>query len=160
MNQNLKAFGDMLAHAEGTSTHRLTKCNGYDVVVTGSDGKPEVFSDFSDHPFAKGRPAKKINSKGLFSTASGRYQQIYKYWPVYKAQLGLPDFSPESQEKLMVQLLKERKAYEDVLNGRITDAITKVRTIWASLPNSGHRQPEKSLSELLKVYQASGGTLA
>ncbi|EKN4689544.1 glycoside hydrolase family 104 protein [Yersinia ruckeri] len=160
MNQNLKALGDMLAYAEGTSTHKLTKCGGYDVVVTGIDRKPEIFADFSDHPFAGGRQAKKINNKGLLSSASGRYQQLYRYWPHYKQQLNLPDFSPESQEKLLVQLLKERGAYQDVLAGRISVAVYKIKSIWASLPGSGHGQPEKSLSELLKVYQASGGTLA
>ncbi|MGL5103078.1 MAG: glycoside hydrolase family 24 protein [Plesiomonas sp.] len=149
----------MIAHAEGTSTHRLTKCNGYDVVVTGRDGKPEIFTDFSNHPFAGGRLPKEINKTGLKSTASGRYQQIYKYWPHYQKQLNLPDFSPKSQEALFVQLLKEQGAYADVLAGRVNIAISKVCDIWASLPSAGYGQPEKTLAELLDVYESAGGNV-
>lgn len=50
--QNRKAFGDLLAYSEGTSTSPATRNNGYDVIVTGIDGKPEIFTDYSDHPFA------------------------------------------------------------------------------------------------------------
>ena len=39
MNPNLKAFLDMIAFAEGTSTSPATRRNGYDVIVTGSDRK-------------------------------------------------------------------------------------------------------------------------
>lgn len=57
-HQNIAAFLDMLAVSEGTANHPLTKNRGYDVIVTGLDGKPEIFTDYSDHPFAHGRPAK------------------------------------------------------------------------------------------------------
>ncbi|STJ52172.1 phage lysin [Escherichia coli] len=39
----------MLAVSEGTANHPLTKNRGYDVIVTGLDGKPEIFTDYSDH---------------------------------------------------------------------------------------------------------------
>ncbi|EMD7474688.1 hypothetical protein VSU40_000628 [Salmonella enterica] len=42
----------MLAYSEGTANHPLTKNCGYDVIVTGLDGSPEIFTDYSDHPFA------------------------------------------------------------------------------------------------------------
>ena len=84
--RNALAFLDMLAWSEGTSTSPATAMDGYDVIVTGSDRKPEVFKDFADHPFAKGRKSKTINSKGLTSNASGRYQQMLKDWPHYKAR--------------------------------------------------------------------------
>ena len=77
-SRNALAFLDMLAWAEGTSNHPVTAMDGYDVIVTGIDRKPEVFKGFSDHPFAKGRKSKVINSKGLTSNASGRYQQMLK----------------------------------------------------------------------------------
>ncbi len=93
-HQNIAAFLDMLAVSEGTANHPLTKNRGYDVIVTGLDGKPEIFTDYSDHPFAHGRPAKVFNRRGEKSTASGRYQQLYLFWPHYRKQLALPDFSP------------------------------------------------------------------
>ena len=63
-HQNIAAFLDMLAVSEGTANHPLTKNRGYDVIVTGLDGKPEIFTDYSDHPFAHGRPAKVFNRRG------------------------------------------------------------------------------------------------
>ena len=72
--RNVLAFLDKLAWSEGTSTSPATAMDGYDVIVTGVERKPEVFKDFTDHPFAKGRASKVINSKGLTSNASGRYQ--------------------------------------------------------------------------------------
>lgn len=50
--QSMAAFLDMLAWSEGTSTSPATKCDGYDVIVTGIDKKPEIFTDFSVHKAA------------------------------------------------------------------------------------------------------------
>lgn len=160
ISKNLQAFLDTLAWSEGTSTSPATKCNGYDVIVTGVDGKPEILTDFSDHPFNKGRPSKQINSRGLTSNASGRYQFMLKDWAHYKAQLGLPDFSPESQDKWAIQLIKERKALPDIEAGNIASAVSKCRNIWASLPGAGYGQREHSMDDLIARYKAAGGTVA
>lgn len=159
MSTNLFAFKKMLRFSEGTLNHKLTTNGGYDVIVTGTDGKPEVFTDYSDHPFARGRLGKVFNSKGERSTASGAYQQIVRYWPAYKKQLGLPDFSPESQEKLCDQLLREQKAMPLIEAGKITEAIRACANIWASLPGAGYNQHEHKLDALLKAYQDFGGKL-
>ncbi|WP_324701210.1 glycoside hydrolase family 104 protein (plasmid) [Pantoea agglomerans] len=156
---NRKAFGDMLAFSEGTSTHPLTCMRGYDVIVTGLGEKQgEIFTDFSDHPFANRRP-KALNSNGLASTAAGRYQQLYRYWPAYKNQLCLPDFSPASQERLLDQLLKEQGAYADVQAGRIRTAIGKTNDIWASLTGSPYGQKTHPIETLLTAYKNAGGTI-
>lgn len=156
---NRKAFGDMLAFSEGTSTHPLTRMRGYDVIVTGlGEMQGEIFTDFGDHPFAH-RNAKQINHNGLASTAAGRYQQLYRYWPAYKKQLGLPDFSPASQERLLDQLLKEQGAYADVLAGRIRTAIGKTNDIWASLTGSPYGQKTHKIEALLTAYVNAGGTV-
>ena len=42
------AMLDLVAWSEGTQLHPLTKCNGYDVIVTGDDGM-HTFTDFSTH---------------------------------------------------------------------------------------------------------------
>jgi len=44
ITKNQKAFLDVVATSEGTCTSPATKNNGYDVIVTGVDGKPEVFT--------------------------------------------------------------------------------------------------------------------
>lgn len=152
--QNVLAFLDAIAWAEGTSTHPRTKDDGYDVIVGGIDS-PDLFTDYGDHPNVK----VKVNNKGLYSTAAGRYQQLYRYWPHYRAQLGLGSFSPLNQDRVAIHLIKERRALEDVRAGRIEDAVHKCNNIWASLPGSKHGQPTKSLTTFLKVYQDKGGTL-
>ncbi|CAI1769481.1 Phage lysozyme [Serratia fonticola] len=159
-SKNLQAFLDMLAWSEGTSTSAATKNNGYDAIVTGIDKKLEIFTDYSDHPFNKGRPSKVINSKGLTSNASGRYQFMLRDWAHYKGLLNLPDFGPASQDKWAIQLIKERRALADIEAGNITSAISKCRNIWASLPGAGYGQPEHKLDLLLSQYKKAGGVLA
>ncbi|MEX2986836.1 glycoside hydrolase family protein [Serratia fonticola] len=160
ISNNLRAFLDMLAWSEGTSTSPATKNNGYDVIVTGIDKKPEIFTDYSDHPFNKGRPSKVINSKGLASNASGRYQFMLRDWAHYKGLLNLPDFGPEAQDKWAMQLIKERRALQDIEAGKIAQAINNCRNIWASLPGAGYGQPEHKVDRLLAQYKAAGGKLA
>jgi muramidase (phage lysozyme) len=166
VNPNLKAFLDMLAVSEGTSTSPATRDRGYDVIVTGIDKEPEIFTDYRDHPFApsaqwpKGRPSKKINSRGLTSNASGRYQQMLRDWPFYKMKLSLPDFGPESQDRLAVQHIKECRALDDVLTGHFIIAVAKVSNIWASLPGAGYGQHENQMTALEDAYERAGGLFA
>lgn len=122
--------------------------------------KPEIFTDYSDHPFAHGRPAKVFNRRGEKSTASGRYQQLYLFWPHYRKQLALPDFSPLSQDRLAIQLIRERGALDDIRAGRIERAISRCRNIWASLPGAGYGQREHSLEKLVTVWRTAGGVPA
>lgn len=158
MHPNVKAFLDMLAVSEGTSANRLTKCRGYDVIVTGIDGKPEVFTDFRQHPFA-GRPSKLINAKGLTSNAAGRYQFMGRYWLAYKQQLNLPDFGPDSQDKWCIQLIKECGALTMIEAGNFADAVQACRSRWASLPGAGYGQRENSIASLQAAYQSAGGVI-
>lgn len=156
--KNVCAFLDMISFAEGTD--RIGNQQGYNVIVTGIDKKPETFSDFSDHPFAKGRPSKAINSKGLTSNASGRYQHMKKDWPHYRALLKLPDFGPLSQDRWAIQLIKEFRALDDIKAGRIPQAIKKVAPLWASFEGAGHGQRELSAKDLIAAYVKAGGALA
>ncbi|MGQ5245417.1 glycoside hydrolase family 24 protein [Xanthomonas arboricola] len=155
--RNVVAFLDMLAHSEGTSTSPATKNDGYDVIVTGADRKPEVFTDYSRHPFAGGRKSKAINSKGLTSNASGRYQFMLKDYAHYRDLLRLPDFGPLSQDRWALQLIKERRAIADIQAGRFVEAVAKVRNLWASLPGAGYGQPEHAIDKLIAAYQKAGG---
>ncbi|CAM3957906.1 glycoside hydrolase family 24 protein [Serratia silvae] len=160
MNINRKAFRATIAFSEGTSTHKLTKNDGYDVIVTGLDMKLEVFTDYSDHPFANGRPSKVFNKKGETSSASGRYQLMKRWWKAYKVQLKLTDFSPASQDAVAMQQIKERGALDDIDAGRIESAIYKCRKTWASFPGANYEQHENSLEKLLKVFVDAGGILS
>ena len=89
INNQRKAFLDMLAWSEGTDNGRQkTRNHGYDVIVVGG----ELFTDYSDHP----RKLVTLNPK-LKSTGAGRYQLLSCWWDAYRKQFGLKDFSPKSQ---------------------------------------------------------------
>ena len=140
MNDNERSFLDLIAWSEGTSTHSMTQNNGYDVIVTGISG-PEVFTDYSDHPFAGGRPAKIIRRVPLLtSTASGRYQLLLRFWRSYQQMLNLKDFSPASQDAVALRQIKERGALPMIDSGDIQGAIAACSNIWASLPGNDYGQ--------------------
>ena len=50
----IAAFLDLIAWSEGTSISPVSKNDGYDVIVSGVDGK-HTFNDYGFHPFAHGR---------------------------------------------------------------------------------------------------------
>jgi muramidase (phage lysozyme) len=160
INVKLRAFLDLIAWSEGTSTHPLTKNNGYDVIVTGEKNAGEtgleVFDIYTDHPFAFGRAAKIvcIKPKLIKSTASGRYQLELKWWEAYKSMLRLSDFSPASQDAVAVRQISEQGAIEKIENKEIAIAIADCANIWASFPGNNYQQNGgKDLDQLIEQYQ-------
>ena len=83
INNQRKAFLDMLAWSEGTDNGRQkTRNHGYDVIVGG-----ELFTDYSDHPRKLvAKPKTQINERG-------HAQLLSRWWDAYRKQLGLKDFS-------------------------------------------------------------------
>lgn len=158
----------MIAVSEGTSTSPATLNNGYDVIVTGVDGKPEIFYDFSAHPFSpeypanrgNKRPSKVINRRGLTSNAAGRYQFMLVHWDHYKALLHLNDFGPDAQDLWAIQLIRERHALPLIDGGSFSDAVRAVSNLWASLPGAGYNQHENDMEKLQTAYLAAGGGIA
>jgi len=157
-------FCDLIAWSEGCSVaggNTLTQNDGYDIIVQGV-GDPhggEIFTDYTDHPFANGRPAKLIVApggtrlpEGLHSTASGRYQFILPTWKSLKAKLDLPDFSPESQDKAAIELLRECCALAQIQAGDISKAVEAAAKIWASLPGNDYGQGGHSLEAVLAEF--------
>ena len=134
----------MIQYAEGTFGK-----DGYRKMYGGT-----LFNDLSKHPNTP-------NTKwGITSTAAGAYQILSKTWAELQKKLNLPDFSPLSQDKAAIELIRRRKALEDVMAGRFTVAIAKCRKEWASLPGAGYGQNEKNIKSLASVYKVAGGNLA
>ena len=93
INNQRKAFLDMLAWSEGIDNGRQKTRNHGDVIVGG-----ELFTDYPDHP----RKLVTLNPK-LKSTGAGRYQLLPVKRDAYRKQLGLKDFSPKSQDAVALQ---------------------------------------------------------
>lgn len=149
-NRQLWAFLDLIAYSEGTDNGRQpTNNHGYDVIVGG-----KLFYDYSKHPGVY----VKLNPR-LTSSAAGRYQILEKFAKHYMKQLKLPDFGPDSQDKIAIQLIKECKALDDIYAGRIHSAVYKCRSRWASLPGAGYGQHEQKIEKLIAVFKEAGGVV-
>lgn len=149
--QNMAAFLDTLAYSEGTDNgSQLTNNHGYDVLVMG-----KIFTSYADHPRIKVY----IPKYDIYSTAAGRYQLLARYYDIYKVNLKLKDFSPESQDAIAIQQIKERGAIDDIKNGKLQSAISKCCNIWASLPGANYGQQEQQYETLKNKYISLGGAI-
>ena len=146
---NRKAFLDALAWSEGTT--KYGDQNGYNVLVGG-----ETFDSYADHP----RKSIWLPKLGIFSTAAGRYQLLARYFDAYKKLLRLSDFSPESQDAIALQQIKECRALPLIDAGDFEAACNRVGNIWASLPNNNYGQHQQKMADLVKAYLNAGGQLA
>ena len=134
----VQAFLDALAWAEGSD---------YSTIFTHA-----TFSNFTDHP-------RQLEcSSDLCSDAAGRYQFLSTTWDEYAGKLGLPDFSPESQDQAAIALLDDLGALDKLNDGDIEGAFCLAGSRWASLPCSASGQPQKTTAELLARYQSSLGS--
>lgn len=144
---NVEAFSDTVAYSEGTYGKGD---RGYNVLVGG-----DLFTSYADHP----RMRVWIPKYNVYSTAAGRYQILERYYDAYKESLYLPDFSPGSQDRIYLQMLKERGALALVEAGNFDGACLRAATAWASLPGAGYGQHENKLSDLRAFYMKQGGTI-
>lgn len=168
-NPKIKAFLNTIGYAEGASYNTIVKGT---VVSSKTDKslvgkKNATFSDFSKHP----ETLVKVNSKGLKSTAAGKYQIMSDTWNTtidkkgvkhigLKDRLGLTDFSPKSQDLAAVQKMIDKGMVDSILKGDIKSAINLGSGTWASLPNSNgvgnyKDQNAKALNDLQNVYKDS-----
>ncbi len=138
---NLKAFLTMIQYAEGTY--------GQDAYRMHYGG--QLFNSYARHPNIA------IAKSGITSTAAGAYQILYRTWTGVQQALQLPDFSPASQNRAAIELIRRRGALQAVLAGRFEDAVEKCKKEWASLPGAGYGQRERSLALLSDVYRSAGG---
>lgn len=145
---NRKAFLDMIAWSEGTSTIPNSD-NGYRALVGGG-----TFSSYSAHPNQKVW-IKRISD---FSTAAGRYQIIYPQWSAYIVRLGLKSFSPQYQDAWAINALREVWALPDIDAGNFSAAVIKAGKRWASLPGSVFGQTIRTFDQVKESYVSAGGT--
>lgn len=159
----VRAMLDVLGYTEGTG-------DNYGRVVYGrvirAPYNPElvgrrnvVIDDFSRHPNILVQVA-----PGLRSTAAGRYQFLKSTWD----GLGMPDFSPRSQDIAAVKLMQRRGMIEPLLRGDLSTAVFRGAPEWASLPTARGGsyyggQPARTIEQIQARYSSSlarytGGT--
>jgi len=127
----------------------------------------QPFNDFTTHPALAGWNGVPLTDEqcrgagfgpGCVSTAAGGYQINKPTWDRVRARLGLPDFSPASQDAAAVELIREKGALDDVRAGRFDQAVNKVRRVWASLPGAGYAgQGTRTLAWARSQYENAGG---
>jgi len=164
-DSNRRAFLSMVAACEGTDN-----AGGYQALYGSRPGALRTFASFADHP----RIAQRISdTDARWTSAAGRYQFMavspipgggftrLDTWDRIRRKLGLPDFSPASQDAAALALIAERGALADVDAGRLLDAVRKCRAEWASLPGANYAgQGMRSQSFVIAAYQQAGGGLA
>lgn len=146
---NVAAFLDMLAHAEGTD--RYGDADGYNVLVGAA-----LFDGYDDHP----RESVYLPAYDIHSTAAGRYQFLIRTWDDLANRLDLHDFTPASQDAGAVALIYQNHGLEALKAGRVVEAIEACRSTWASLPGAGYGQREVEMDRLVRVYRDAGGHVA
>lgn len=141
---NVQAFLRVIRRGEGTAGP-----DGYRTLFGGG-----LFNGYADHPRIK------VSKSGYTSTAAGAYQFLSSTWDETKRVMGLPDFSPASQDRGAVGRIVYRGALADVKAGRFEQAIRKVAREWASMPGSPYGQPVISMTTAKNTYAAAGGAFA
>jgi muramidase (phage lysozyme) len=136
----VRSFLDILSRGEGTYGRGD---NGYNIAFGGAptvgyDKHPKKLYDFTQTDGVKNQ-----------TSAAGRYQIIAKTAQGLEKQLGTTDFSPATQDKMAIELIRQNGALDNILTGDYEGAINKLGGVWASLPSSPYAQPRRSMEELL-----------
>jgi|7_EtaG_2_1085326.scaffolds.fasta_scaffold80861_2 lysozyme len=141
-NPNAQKLLKMLSGAEGT-LNKKTQEQQYNIMFGGS-----TFNDLSKHP------NKVIHSTKYSSAAAGAYQFMPQTFQARAKQLGLPDFSPKSQDLAALATIRARGVNPTQPITR--QMVAQLAPEWASLPNmsgvSVYGQPVKSWNELMQFY--------
>lgn len=164
LHPNVSAFLETTKYSELKRWLLDHSDDGYDVIV-GSHGpitKPDgtmippvldLMTSYADHP----RKLVHLNAH-LESTAAGAFQILTRFYDKYKVDLVLPDFGPEAQERIALQMMHECHAIELLETGGHFDlAVHACSSRWASLPGNSYGQHQNSLDELSAIYAQAGG---
>lgn len=133
---NVRKFLMLITFTEGTDRQKTP----YNELFGFSN-----FTDFSKHPEII------IKTPNYSSSAAGRYQ-ILKNTAKF---LKMKDFTPESQDLAAIALIKQAKAYDNVLAGEWEKAIGKTNKVWASLPGSPYGQPTHKMQDALNFLKTA-----
>lgn len=147
-NPNVQAALTVISKAEGTFGQGD---NGYNVSFGGA-----TFDDYSTHPNMQKGFTETTGRKNT-SGAAGKFQIIKPTYDALTKQLGTGgDFSPETQDLMAIELLRQRGALDKIMSGDIAGGLDRVNSVWASLPGSPHPQSTRTPSQI-DAWIAEGG---
>jgi muramidase (phage lysozyme) len=132
-NPNVKAFLGTIAKTEG-ATYNTTYGGG-------------TFGDYAKFPGSG-----KHSPSGRYQITAGTYDELSR-------KLGLHDFSPHTQDLMAAQLLVNKGAMPDIVNGDLDATLGKVSGTWASLPqgprmkNSYENQPYTQYNKVRSIFE-------
>lgn len=130
---NVGKFLNFLGAAEGA---------GYNTITGGGS-----FSSYDKHPGIVG-----VVTKQGPSTAAGKYQITKSTYDEFAPKLGITDFSPASQDRIALEIIRSQGALSDVQSGNFEAAINKLGGRWASLPSSIYAGHPRRSSEWVSSY--------
>lgn len=138
---NVQAMLAVIRAGEGTAGP-----NGYRTLFGGA-----LFDSYTDHPRIT------VRKSGYTSTAAGAYQFLASTWDETKRIMGLPDFSPRSQDLGALGRIAARGALQLLKQGQFEAAIQRLGREWASLPGSPYGQPVMTWHKARTIYASAGG---
>lgn len=158
---NQTAFLAMIRKAEGTDNEAdpYRVCYGFRHTVEDLSNHPCITGEWMGETLPDSLCANAGFGPGCKSTAAGAYQFIKPTWLGLQRKLGLPDFGPMSQDRAALQRIADAGALQDVLAGRVPQAVRKVRAVWASLPGNYAKQGQRDITQLAAWFEQAGGTL-
>lgn len=142
---NVYAFSEVIRQCEGAA---------YNVLFGGAR-----ITDFSKHPNKCVPFRNPKTGKNDCSTAAGKYQYLYSTWRQLAAEVGVHDFTEESQDVVFLHHLKKLGILPLVQKGDFFAALSKAAPIWASLPESPYKQPVRTREFCLNLYKKYGGSV-
>ncbi|MBU0930268.1 MAG: hypothetical protein KJ623_04310 [Nanoarchaeota archaeon] len=141
----LRAFMLAITIGEGTSKPTSNCPDPYRILV-GFGCIPEY-----KHP----NQLVKLSST-LSSTAAGRYQFLNSTWRGWCVRYNIPcdQFTPINQDKVVYNVLKDRKVDQLLAVGDLDGALAKTNALWASLPGATYSQPTIDYTKFEQIYNS------
>lgn len=135
--RNVKAFMAVIREKESGGD--------YGIIV----GAQRRVTNYKDHPRIR------VGN----SSAAGAYQFQPATWDQVKADMGLKDFTPASQDMAALGYLAYLGALPAVIDGRFAEAVKKCATSegWTSLP--GAKEQQWTMGAAAAFFQAKGGKI-
>jgi muramidase (phage lysozyme) len=140
-NPKIRAFLDTISITEGT-----TGPLGYRTQYTGS----KFTGPIEKHP--REMKCSMSNGRRLCSDAAGRYQFLSTSWDHFGARLGITEFTPTNQDRVAVELIRDKGVLDDILEGRLEKAFYALAPVWPSF-GENRQAVQMKMTFLLDTYR-------